>query len=80
MTIISNGHRVTFTASGQIFVDDRLIQLGVRMASGGHYSYARDDVSDASGGLAGRKLTAPGKGAGKYEAALAAEIISTLFI
>jgi len=78
MTITINGHRVTFAAGGQIFVDDKLIQLGVRMTNGGHYSYARDDVSDASGSLAGRKLTGPGRGAGKYEADLAAEIVEAL--
>jgi hypothetical protein len=79
MTIEINSHRVTFAAGGQIFVDNKLIALGVRMKNGGHYSYARDDVTDASAALAGRKLTGPGKGAGKYEAALAAEIVATLF-
>ena len=78
MTITINGHRVTFPSGGQIFVDDKLIALGVRMTNGGHYSYKREDVSDATAALAGRKLTGPRKPAGKYEAALAADIIATL--
>jgi hypothetical protein len=79
MTHYINGHRVTFHAHGQITVDDKLIALGVNMANGGHYTYKRDDQNDATASLAGRKLTGPKRPVGKYEAALATEIVAALF-
>lgn len=74
-----NGHHVTFHAHGQITVDDKQIALGINMTNGGHYTYKREDRNDASATLAGRKLTGPKRPIGKYEAALAAEIVAALF-
>ncbi len=74
-----NGHTVEFAAHGQIFVDGKLIALGVRMTNGGHYTYKRDGMSDATDALAGRKLTGPGRPAGRYEALLSADIVRTLY-
>ena len=74
-----DGHNVKFMAQGQIFVDGRLIALGVKMTNGGHYSYKREDRDDASAALAGRKLTGPRRPVGKYEAQLAADIVSAMF-
>lgn len=74
-----NGHKVEFAASGQIFVDGRIIAIGVNMTNGGHYTYKRADTNDASASLAGRKLTGPRRPIGSYEAQLAADIVSALF-
>lgn len=79
MTHSINGHTVKFSARGQIIVDGRLIALGVTAVNGGHYTYKRDDMDDASAALAGRKLTGPGRPIGSYEQHLAAEIVATMF-